>query len=77
MRVTVNMPDELISEVQKLSGEESKTRAITIAMQEFVRQQKIKKLIALRGKVQIDYDWKNEERTEMKTQGKRKKILKR
>jgi hypothetical protein len=77
MRATLNIPDELVSEVQKLSGERSKTRAITVAMQEFVRQQKIKKLIALRGKIQIDYDWKKEEEAEMKAQRKREKVLER
>jgi len=54
MRATLNIPDELISEVQKLSGEKSKTKAIVIAMQEFIRQKKIKELIALRGKIQIE-----------------------
>ena len=54
MRATLNIPDELISEVQKLSGEKSKTKAIIIAMKEFVRQKKIKELIALRGKIQIE-----------------------
>jgi hypothetical protein len=77
MRATLNIPDELISEVQKLSGERSKTRAITVAMREFVRQQKIKKLIALRGKIRIDYDWKKEEEVEMKAQRKREKIFER
>ena len=77
MRATLNIPDELISEVQRLSGERSKTRAIIIAMQEFVRQQKIKKLIALRGKIQIDYDWKKEEEVEMKAQRKREKVFER
>jgi metal-responsive CopG/Arc/MetJ family transcriptional regulator len=75
MRATLNIPDELISEVQKLSGEKSKTKAITVAMQEFIKQKKIKELIALRGKVQIDYDWEKEEELEMKTQKRREKIL--
>lgn len=54
MRATLNIPDDLVSEVQKLSGEKSKTKAITAAMKEFVRQKKIKKLIALRGKIQVE-----------------------
>ena len=75
MRATLNIPDELISEVQKLSGEKSKTKAITIAIQEFIRQRKIKELIALRRKVEIDYDWEKEEDLEMKAQKKREKLL--
>ncbi len=75
MRATLNIPDELLFKVQKITGEKSKTKAITIAMQEFIRQKKIKELIALRGKIQIDYDWKKEEEREMKAQKKRERTL--
>jgi hypothetical protein len=54
MRATLNIPDDLISEVQKLSGEKSKTKAIVTAMQEFVREKKLRKILALRGKIKID-----------------------
>ncbi len=54
MRATLNIPDDLLEEVQKLSGEKSKTKAITIAMREFIRQKKIKELISLAGKIEID-----------------------
>jgi len=75
MRATLNIPDDLLAEVQKICGEKSKTKAITTAMQEFIKQKKIKQLIALKGKVQIDYDWEKEEELEMKTQKRRDKIL--
>jgi hypothetical protein len=74
MRATLNIPDNLISEVQKLSGEKSKTNAIIVAMKEFVRQKKVKALIALRGKIQIDYDWEKEEELEIKAQKEREKL---
>ncbi|KAF0121976.1 MAG: hypothetical protein FD151_997 [bacterium] len=54
MRATLNIPDDLLSEVQKSTGEKSKTKAITVAMKEYIRQKKIKELIALRGKIQIE-----------------------
>lgn len=54
MRATLNIPDELLSQVQKITGEKSKTKAITTAMKEYIRQKKIKELIALRGKIQIE-----------------------
>ena len=54
MRATLNIPDGLISEVQKMSGEKSKTRAIVTAMQEFVREKKFQNIIKLRGKIKID-----------------------
>jgi Arc/MetJ family transcription regulator len=75
MRATLNIPDDLLSEVQKITGEKSKTKAITIAMKEYVRQKRIKELLALRGKIQIDYDWKKEEELEMKAQKKREELL--
>jgi hypothetical protein len=75
MRATLNIPDDLISEVQKLSGEKSKTKAIVTAMEEFVRDKKIKKLLSLRGKIQIDYDWEKEEELEMKAQAEREKLI--
>ncbi len=77
MRATLNIPNDLLSEVQKITGEKSKTKSIVIAMEEFVRQKKIKKLIALRGKIRIDYDWQKEEELEMKAQKKREKLLER
>jgi len=54
MRATLNIPDDLLAEVQKITGEKSKTKAITIAMREYIRQKRIKELIALRGKIQIE-----------------------
>jgi len=75
MRATLNIPDDLLAEVQKISGEKSKTKAITIAMQEFIKQKRINDLIALKGKVRIDYDWEKEEALEMKAQKRREKIL--
>ena len=73
MRATLNIPDDLLSEVQKITGEKSKTKAITVAMKEYIRQKKIKELIALRGKIQVDYDWEKEEEIEMKAQEERGK----
>jgi metal-responsive CopG/Arc/MetJ family transcriptional regulator len=77
MRATLNIPDDLLDKVQKITGEKSKTKAITTAMKEFVRQKKIKELIALRGKIHIDYDWEKEEEREMEAQKKREEILER
>ncbi len=66
MRATLNIPDDLIADVQKVTGEKSKTKAITIAMKEFIRQKKIKRLIALRGKIQIEDVTKELDKLELK-----------
>ena len=44
MRATLNIPDNLIEEVQKITGEKSKTKAITIAIKEYIRQKRIKEM---------------------------------
>lgn len=66
MRATLNIPDELIDEVQRISGEKTKTQAIVTVMEEYVRRKKMEDLLALRGKISIDYDWEREEEAEMK-----------
>ncbi len=66
MRATLNIPDDLIAEVQQLSGEKSKTRAIVTVMEDYVRRQRMRALLDLRGKVRIEYDWEQEEKLELK-----------
>ena len=66
MRATLNIPDELIDEVQRLSGEKTKTQAIVTVMEDYVRRKKMEELLALRGKIAIEYDWEREEADELK-----------
>ena len=66
MRATLNIPDGLIAEVQQLSGQKSKTKAIVTVMEDYVRRRKMQALLDLRGKVQIEYDWEQEENLELK-----------
>ncbi|MBI1921285.1 MAG: type II toxin-antitoxin system VapB family antitoxin [Geobacter sp.] len=66
MRATLNIPDDLIREVQAISGEKSKTRAIITVMESYVKQKKMEQLLALQGKIRIDYDWEKAETEELK-----------
>ena len=66
MRATLNIPDKLLDDVQELSGEKSKTRAIIAAMEDFVRRRRMELLIALRGKIAIEYDWEAVEAEELR-----------
>jgi metal-responsive CopG/Arc/MetJ family transcriptional regulator len=75
MRATLNIPDDLISEVQKISKEKSKTRAIVTAMETYVRDRKMAELRALRGKMPIEYDWQKEEEAELQAQEKRGRYI--
>ena len=71
MRATLNIPDDLINEVQRLSGQKTKTRAIVTVMEDYVRRKKMAELLALRGKISIDYDWEQEEAVELKAAAER------
>ena len=71
MRATLNIPDDLINEVQRLSGQKTKTRAIVTVMEDYVRRKKMADLLALRGKISIDYDWEQEEAVELKAAAER------
>lgn len=68
MRATLIIPDELIEEVQRVTGEKSKTKAIVTAMQEFVRDKKLRAILDLRGKIQIEDVTRELEELEIKEQ---------
>ncbi len=62
MLVTLNIPNDLLSEVQNITGEKSKTKAIIIAMEEFIRQKRLRLLLELQGKINIqDFTQESEE----------------
>lgn len=75
MRATLNIPDELITEVQNLTGAKSKTKAVVTAIQEFIRKKRMEQLLALKGRIEIDYDWEHEEKRELDAQKKRERYL--
>jgi hypothetical protein len=75
MRATLNIPDKLVLEVQRITGEKSKTKAIVRAMEEYLRKEQLEALLSLKGKVQIDYDWKKEEERELTAQKEREKAI--
>jgi Arc/MetJ family transcription regulator len=58
MRTTINIEDETLEFVMKETGAATKTEAIRQALTDYLRRRKIEKLIALKGKVKFDMDWK-------------------
>jgi metal-responsive CopG/Arc/MetJ family transcriptional regulator len=68
MRATLNIPDDLMKQVQAAAGERSKTRAIVKAMESYVQQKKMDVLRGLRGKIDIDFDWQEAENRELMVQ---------
>lgn len=58
MRTTLTIDDDVIAQVQKSTGQSNALDAIREALQSYLQQQKIKQVIALRGKVQIEDNWR-------------------
>lgn len=56
MRTTLDLPEELLAEAQATLGFKSKTDTIIVALRELVRRQRIEKLKALMGKVELSVD---------------------
>ena len=53
MRATTTIPDERLEELMDLTGAQTRTAAINAAIEAFVRQAKIGRLLALEGSVDI------------------------
>ena len=58
MRITLNVPEDLISAAVSLSKSRTKTQAVIIALQEFVHRRKVEKPLAHEGKLEFDDTWK-------------------
>jgi Arc/MetJ family transcription regulator len=74
MRATLNIPDALISDLLKVTGEKTKTRAICLAIKDFIRRKRREKLLSLSGKIHFDLDWKEMEEIELKGMKQREKL---
>jgi Arc/MetJ family transcription regulator len=49
MKTTMNVPDELLAEALRLSGEKTRTRAVVVALEEFVRRRRVDALLGEAG----------------------------
>ncbi len=65
MRTTLNIPDSLINDLLRVTGERKKTKAIYIALGDYIRSRRKEKLLALSGKVEVDLDWQKMEEMEL------------
>jgi hypothetical protein len=75
MRTTLIIPDDLMQKVSRLSGEASKTRAVVAAMESYIKVKSREEVLALRGKIRIDYDWERREEEELSLQRQREALL--
>jgi Arc/MetJ family transcription regulator len=56
MRTTLDLPDGLMNEAQKLLGFKSKTDTVVLSLTELVRRRRIEELKGLAGRVDLDLD---------------------
>lgn len=54
MRTTVTMSDETLAELMRFSEANTKTEAVNLAVEEWVRLRKIQQLRSLRGKLSFE-----------------------
>jgi len=53
LRTTLFIKEDLLEEAKKISGAKTKKEAVEMALEEFVRKKKSKKLIELEGKIEL------------------------
>ncbi len=58
MRTTLDIDARLLEDAVELSGEKTKTAAVEAALREYVRLRRKEMLLNLRGKVQIEDNWR-------------------
>lgn len=56
MRTTIDIPEELIKEVMKITGATTKSQAIKLALEEKIAVTKRKRLITMKGSIDLDLD---------------------
>ena len=67
MRTTLDIDEELLERVERIVGEKSASKAVNKALQEYIRQDRARRLIASLGERDLDiddwYEFRHSERT--------------
>ncbi len=56
MRTTLDLPEELLHEAMNITHTKTKTRVITLALEELIRKSKISEIKKYKGKIKLDID---------------------
>lgn len=56
MRTTIEIPEELVEEVMKITGATTKSQAVKLALEDKIAQFKRKRLISMKGTIDLDID---------------------
>ena len=65
MRTTLDIDNRLLEEVAKTTGEKTLSKAVSRALEEFIRRRKIERLIELAGKIDLVDNWRELEEIEL------------
>ncbi len=56
MRTTLDVNPRLLEDVVKATGEKSRSKAVNRALGDYLRSNRMKRLLALQGKLDLDLD---------------------
>ena len=56
MRTTLDIDPELLDQVIETTGENSRSKAVSKVLEEYVRDVRTKRLLALKGRLDLDLD---------------------
>ena len=65
MRTTINIQDDLMDRLLVGTKSKTKTKAVEIAIKEYIEKKSIEDLLSLSGRIDIDPDWEKEEEAEL------------
>jgi hypothetical protein len=65
MRTTLNIKDDMMDALLKRTKSKTKTRAVEVAIKEYLEKKSTEDLIALSGNIHIELDWEKEEEAEV------------
>jgi len=57
MRTTINIKEKTVQEVMHITGAKNKSQAINEALEAYVQENRMKKLLELKGKLNLDENW--------------------
>jgi hypothetical protein len=65
MRTTLNIKDNMMDALLKRTKSKSKTKAVEVAIKDYLEKKAIEDLISLSGNIHIELDWEKEEEAEL------------
>lgn len=69
MRTTLDLDAHLLKEALKLSDRKTKTSTVNAALAAYIQAKKLRGLLDLEGKIDIQDNWMELERLELREQG--------